>query len=95
MIIARFSVASLGEGVSVSKYVKIALTSLRDSDVRFETNAMSTIIEAPDIDTLFKAVKKAHNAVLQSGVKRVITELKIDERTDKNVSISSKIESLR
>lgn len=53
---------------------------------------MSTVIEANLIETLFDAVKNAYLAVIKLGSKRVITELKIDDRRDKKHSISSKIE---
>lgn len=90
MIVARLSVVPIGEGASVSEYVKMALKALDESGVNFETNAMSTVIEASDFDTLIKAVKRAHNAVLKSGVKRVKTEVEIDERIDKEHTIYSK-----
>jgi uncharacterized protein (TIGR00106 family) len=55
---------------------------------------MGTVIETKDLDTLFKVVEEVHNAVIKSGAKRVITELKIDDRRDKNVTIESKLKSV-
>ena len=40
-------------------------------------------------------VKKAHEAVINSGAKRVITELKIDDRRDKDVRIGNKITAVQ
>jgi len=91
MIISQLSIAPLGEGTSVSKYVKIVIKSIEKSGVKHKTNAMATVIETEDIDTLFNVVKNAHNAVIKAGAKRVITELKIDDRRDKNASIKSKL----
>ena len=90
MIISQLSIAPIGEGTSLSKYVKISIESIKKSKVNFKTNDMSTIIETEDLKTLFKIVEDAHNAVLKSGAKRVITELKIDDRRDKNVRIGAK-----
>ena len=94
MIISQLSIAPVGKDISLSKYVKIAINALKDNDVKFKTNAMATIIETKDLDTLFKVVEKAHNAVIESGAKRVITELKIDDRRDKNVTTESKLSSV-
>jgi len=95
MIISQLSIAPVGKGISLSKYVKIVLNALLKNNIKFQTNDMATIIETEDLDTLFNVVKEAHNAVLKSGSKRVITELKIDERRDKNVILGKKVESVK
>ena len=95
MIISQLSIAPLGEGTSVSNYVKIVIKSIGESRVKHKTNAMATVIETEDIDSLFKVVKKAHNAMLNTGAKRIITELKIDDRRDKNATSKSKLDSLK
>ena len=95
MVISQLSIAPVGEGTSLSKYVKIVLNVLKKNDVKFKTNDMATVIETEDIETLFKVVREAHNAVVEAGAKRVITELKIDDRKDKNVVIGTKIKSIQ
>ncbi len=95
MIIAQLSIAPVGKEVSVSKYVKLVLETLKKEQVKFETNAMSTVIETEDLNTLFDVVEKAHNAVLVAGAERVITELKIDDRRDKDATITSKLNALK
>jgi uncharacterized protein (TIGR00106 family) len=95
MIISQLSIAPVGKDVSLSKYVKTALNVLEKSNIKFETNAMATVIETEDLETLFKVVEEAHKAVMKSGAKRVITELKIDDRGDKNVTMKSKLKSVQ
>jgi len=95
MIISQLSIAPVGEGTSLGRYVRIVINVLKQNNVRFKTNDMATVIETGDIDTLFKTVKKAHNAVIDAGAKRVITELKIDDRRDKNITLGSKINSVQ
>jgi len=95
MIISQLSIAPVGKDVSLSKYVKTALNVLEKSNIKFETNAMATVIETEDLETLFKVVEEAHKAVIKSGAKRVITELKIDDRGDKNVTMKSKLKSVQ
>lgn len=95
MIISQLSVSPVGKDISLSKYVKIALNVLKMNNVRFETNAMATIIETENIETLFKLVEKVHKAIITVGAERVITELKIDDRRDKNATIESKLNSIQ
>ena len=95
MIIAQLSIAPVGEEISLSKYVKIAIEIFEKEHIKYETNAMATVIETEDLETLFSVVKKAHNAIVKMGAKRIITELKIDDRRDKNVTIESKLKSLK
>jgi len=95
MIIAQLSIAPVGKEVSVSKYVKLVIETLKKENVKFETNAMATVIETEDLKTLFDVVEKAHNVVVASGAERVITELKIDDRRDKDATIKSKINALK
>jgi uncharacterized protein (TIGR00106 family) len=95
MIIAQLSIAPLGAGTSVSKYVKIVIDTLKKEHVTFQTNPMATIIECDKLETLFAVVQKAHHAVAASGAQRIITELKIDDRRDKNATMASKLDALQ
>lgn len=95
MIIAQLSIAPLGKGTSVSRYVKIVIETLKKEQVTFQTNPMATVIETKDIATLFNVVSKAHLAVVAAGAERVITELKIDDRRDKQVTMESKLHALK
>lgn len=96
MIIAEISIVPVGTGTpGVSAYVKAALEVLKKQDrVRVEPGAMGTVIEAPNLRELFEAVEKAHNSVLEMDAKRVVTEIKIDERRDKEATIESKTRAL-
>ena len=95
MIISQLSISPIGEDISLGKYVKIAIESIKNDSLNFKTNAMSTVIETEDLDTLLRVVQKAHNSVLASGVDRVITELKIDDRKDKNATMETKLKSIK
>jgi|GEM_PF-149023 uncharacterized protein (TIGR00106 family) len=94
MIIASFSIAPLGTGTSVSNYVKIARETLKKEHVSFQTNPMATVIETADLATLFSVIQKAHQAVVDAGAMRIITEIKIDDRRDKESTMVSKLKSL-
>jgi len=94
MIIAQISISPLGKEKSVGTYVNKAVQILTNETDRCDVNAMATVVETKTLDQLFSAVTHAHTAVLQMpNVKRVITEIKIDDRKDKNATIDDKIAS--
>ena len=95
MIISQLSIAPIGEGTSVSKYVKVVIEAIKNSGVKHKTNAMATVIETANLETLFHVISDAHKAVQNAGAERVITELKIDDRRDKEVIIGTKVKSVR
>lgn len=94
MIVADVSVVPLGVGTSVSAYVKHAVRALDGSGLKVMHGPMSTSLEARTVDEVFAAVKKAHDAVVAAGAKRVVTTVKLDDRRDKDHSMASKLSAL-
>jgi len=94
MIIAEFAIFPTSEGTSVSSYVKEALKVIEKSGLKYVTGGMGTTIEAPDMKTLFKVIERAHQAIVNMGVKRIHIDLRVDNRVDKNASISSKLKTV-
>ena len=94
MIIAALSIFPVGEGTSLSKYVKESLRDLEETGLKFEPGAMATTIEAKSLEELFSAIKKAHEAQLRMGAKRVYMVLTIDDRKDKEATIKSKMKAI-
>ena len=95
MILAQLSVYPVGEGTSLSRYVKKGVKVIKDSGYTYEIGGMSTAIEVPDLDALFSLVKKVHQAHLDEGGQRIIIDLKVDDRRDKNATIGSKRNSVK
>lgn len=94
MIVADISVAPIGEGTSLSRYVKKAHAAIKATNVKYSSGPMSTSFEAENLDQLFMVAKAAHEAVFEAGAKRVVTTLKIDDRRDKPASMDSKLKVL-
>ena len=96
MALMEVAIIPLGTGApSISPYVAQAVRALQEEeDVKYELTAMGTIIEG-DLDRLLAAVRKMHEAVFDAGAMRVVTTIKIDDRRDKTLSASSKLESLK
>jgi uncharacterized protein (TIGR00106 family) len=95
MAIAEISVVPLGtNSPSVSKYVAHAVKVLQqEKDIKYETTAMGTIVEA-DLDKILAVVKKMHEGTFGEGVARVLTTVKIDERRDRPETMEDKLASL-
>ena len=94
MIIAEFAIFPTSEGVSVSKYVKEAIKVIESSGLKHETGGMSTTIESPDLNTLFKVIEKCHDAIVKMGAQRIHIDLRVDQRLDVEASIESKLKAL-
>ncbi len=91
MIIAQVSISPLDKGISVGKYVREAVKVIEESGLKYHVCAMATEIEAPDMDTLLDVIKRAEQAVIDAGSKRVITTIKIDHRVDIDATMERKI----
>lgn len=89
-MLAHMSVYPIGEGTSLSRFVKKGVKVIMKSGYTYEIGAMGTVIEVPDLDALFELVKRVHEAHLAEGAHRVIIDLKVDDRRDKVGSIASK-----
>ncbi len=94
MIIAEITMTPLGKGVSVSPYVKAALQKIKESGLNYRLTPMSTVVEARTLDDIFSAVKKAEEAMLGLGAERVVIDIKIDHRLDKDATMDSKIRAV-
>jgi uncharacterized protein (TIGR00106 family) len=96
MIIAEWSLIPIGTtSTSVGRFVKDAVRELeKQRGIRVKPEAMETIIEAENLVELFAAIEKAHNSVFESGVTRVVSEIRIDDRRDKQATMESKTEAV-
>ena len=96
-IIADFSIVPLGlNETSVGRYVATAVKEFENvKGLDFEVTAMGTILGAEDLDTIFEAVKQAHEAVMAKGIKRVESTLRIDDRRDKPRTMDDKVKAVR
>ncbi|MGA3060227.1 MAG: MTH1187 family thiamine-binding protein [Candidatus Bathyarchaeia archaeon] len=97
LVIAEFSIIPIGQaGSSVGRYVAAAVNSLKNvKGLDFEVTPMGTILAAKDLDTIFEAVRQAHEAIIATGVKRVTSTLRIDDRRDKARTMNDKINALK
>ncbi len=94
-IIAEIIISAVGVGVSVSKYVKAAVKKIDEyHGIRVLHHPMGTVIEADTIDQIFEVSKLAHEEIFRIGGKRVVTQIRIDDRRDKPREMEDKVKAL-
>ena len=96
MAIIDLSVVPVGTPTpSVSQYVAGAVKILQNEPgIKYELTAMNTIIEG-DLEHILTLARRMHESAFDAGVKRVVTTIRIDERRDKPLTMSGKIEAVK
>lgn len=94
MLLAQLSVYPIGADVSLGKYVKKGVKIIAQSGYTYQVGGMSTSIEVPGMKELFELVEKIRQAQLDEGAERIIIELKVDDRRDKDATLQTKIDSV-
>ena len=94
MILAQLSIYPVGDGVSLGRYAKKGLKIIDEPGYTYQVGGLSTAIEVPDLQDLFDLVAKIRQAQFDEGAQRVLIELKVDDRRDKDATLTSKIDSV-
>ena len=97
MIQAEISIYPMAtRTTSVSFYIAKAIESIQKiENLRYEINAMGTILESDNIDVINTATKQMMETVHNLGIARVEVILKIDSRRDKHIRIEEKVDSIK
>jgi len=95
LAIVEVSVIPIGtDQPSVSSFITECYRVLEEeTNLKHQLTPMSTIIEG-NLDDIMDAVKKMHQVPFDEGAQRVVTNITIDERTDKSISMKSSVESV-
>lgn len=94
MAVVEVSIVPLGlPDTSLSAHVARVLKVLQESSLKFELTAMGTIING-DLEEIWQVLKKMHESCFAGEVRRVLTQVKIDDRRDKPASSEQKIRSV-
>lgn len=97
MIQAEISIYPMAtKTTSASFYIAKAIESIQKiKNLRYEINAMGTILESDSIDTINTATKQMMKTVHNLGILRVEINIKIDSRLDKHVKMEEKLKSIK
>jgi uncharacterized protein (TIGR00106 family) len=99
MAIVDVTVIPIGTDTpSVSSYVADLQNILKkhqdEGRIRFQLTPMNTIIEG-ELSTLLGVVQEIHETPFQKGIKRVATNIRIDDRRDKEGTMEGKLSSVQ
>ena len=97
MIHAEVSAYPMGTNTtSASFYIAKGIEAIQNLEgVRYEVNAMGTLLESENVDKIYDASKRMMEAIHNLGVQRIEVVLKIDSRKDKDSKLEEKLESLK
>ncbi len=96
MAIVDITIIPIGtQSASVSPYVvEIHRTIQRfKGKVSYQLTPMSTILEG-ELEELLEVIKAIHEVPFQLGAERVATNIRIDDRRDKELHMDKKVESV-
>ncbi|GAB6138542.1 MTH1187 family thiamine-binding protein [Halanaerobaculum tunisiense] len=96
MAIAEVTVVPVGtEDTGLSDYVADCQDVLAaEENIKYQLTPMGTIIEG-ELDDILVAIRKIHEVPFVNGAQRVTTNVKIDDRRDKEASIEQKLNSVK
>jgi uncharacterized protein (TIGR00106 family) len=90
MAIMEISVIPIGtESPSVSPFVAECVKIVEQHGLQYEVTSMGTEVEG-EVGELLNVAAQMHRAPFSKGAQRVVTTIKIDERRDKELSITGK-----
>ncbi|MFH1217804.1 MAG: MTH1187 family thiamine-binding protein [Pseudomonadota bacterium] len=95
MALLQLTVIPLGTGSpSVGDYVADIQKALESEKVRFQLNDMGTVIEG-DAQKLLALMARIYEIPFRHGAQRVVTQIVIDDRRDKEICIGDKVDSVQ
>ena len=93
MALMQLTVVPMGDSLSVGGFVADFQRQLALEGVKFSLNDMGTIIEG-EAEELLAMAAKIHQMPFAKGVMRVLTQITIDDRRDKDVRLGDKVKSV-
>jgi len=95
MALMQITVLPLGSGsTSVGGLVAEMAAFLDGEGVKYELTDMGTVVEGSSSDLLALAAR-VHEVPFGHGVDRVVTQIVIDDRRDRQVAIGDKVSSVK
>lgn len=91
----EISVVPVGTGQpSFSSSVTDAVRTIEKRGLNYQVTPTATVIEG-DLDDLMEVAKEIHQNALDNAANRVITNITIDDRTDKDISLRQQVDAVK
>lgn len=92
MLVAEFSITPV-TGDDLTPFIDAAIEIVEKSGLKYEVEALGTTLEG-ELDQVLDVIKQAHQAVMNLGAGRVLTEIRIDHKAT-GVTIEEEVERYR
>jgi uncharacterized protein (TIGR00106 family) len=94
-VIADIRVLPFGtETTSLSHYVAACVNILKQApDIKYQVTPMATMVEGP-LERILELLEEMHELPFTMGVKRVVTNISIDDRRDKQITMETKVKAV-
>jgi len=94
--IIEISIVPIGTpSPGLSNYIAGCLKVLeKEKDIKYQLTSMGTILEG-NLDRLLQIVRRMHEQPFKEGISRVVTTVRIDDRRDSEISLDSKVLSVK
>ena len=89
LAIADLQVIPIGQGVSVRKEVVKVVEFLSQYPLKIKSHASGTNLEG-ELQSILEAVSRVHEELHNSGTVRIVSNLKLETRTDKIPTLEGK-----
>lgn len=93
-VLADITIVPMGVGVSLSKYVAECERLFKSAGIKHELHASGTDVEG-EWDEIFVVLKECHETLHQMGAPRVMTNIQLGTRVDRNQTMEDKIKSVK
>lgn len=94
MALLEISVVPVGtESASISSHIAQACREAKRNGIKFEVTPTATVMEG-DLTALVDVARHMHEAAFGGGSQRVITNISIDERRDKDLKMEESVRAV-
>lgn len=95
MALLEISVVPVGtDSPSISSTIAEACREAKRNGIKFNVTPTATVLEG-DLPALLDVAQQMHQAAFHQGVQRVVTNISIDERRDKDQSMEETVSAVR
>lgn len=94
MALLEISVVPVGtDSPSISSFIAQACREAKRNGIKFDVTPTATVMEG-DLPALMDVARQMHQAAFHAGSKRVVTNISIDERRDKDLSMERTVSAV-
>jgi len=95
MALLQLTIIPMGTATpSVSSYIVDIQQALNSKNIAYKLTDMGTVLEG-DAGELLAIAAELHELPFKKGIKRVVTQIVIDDRRDKKTGIGDKVNSVK